>query len=99
MIYEDPRFFLSNLYTLQNGNTFYGSYRGLRFCVKPAPEKGEDGEITGTVTTVVWYGEKCLEESESVDEATFPLDADGRQQILDWLDEQYGMMKHAAEST
>ncbi len=98
MIYEDPKFYLPNLHTLQNGNHFYGSYCGLRFFVDPAPEKGEDGEMTGTVTAVVWYGERCLEESEAVDEATFPLDEAGRQQILDWLDAQYGKMNRTAES-
>lgn len=93
MIYEDERFYLPNLYTLQNGNNFYGSYRGLRFCVKSAPEKGDDGEIAGTVTTLVWYGEKCLEESEVVEEAVFPLSEDGYQQVLSWLDQQYHVMQ------
>lgn len=94
MIYDDPRFFLSNLYTLQNGNTFLGSYRGLRFRVKPAPEKGDDGEIHGTVAALVWYGEKCLEETEEiVAEAEFELSEEGRQQVMDWLDAQYNQMK------
>lgn len=93
MICEDERFYLPNLYTLQNGNNFYGSYRGLRFCVKSAPEKGADGEIGGTVTTLVWYGEKCLEESEVAEEAAFPLSEAGYQQVLSWLDRQYHVMR------
>lgn len=92
MIDQDSRFYLPNLYTFQNGNTFYGSFCGLRFRVTPQTEKGEQDEIVGTLNPLVWYGERCLEESEPVAEASFPLTSEGYQQVLSWLDEQYQQM-------
>lgn len=96
MIDQDSRFYLPNLYTFQNGNTFYGSFCGLRFRVTPQTEKGEDDIITGTLTPLVWYGPCCLEESEPVAEATFPLTTEGYQAVIAWLDGQYQLMQAAA---
>ena len=50
---ESPQFYLPNLYTFQNGNTFLGSFRGLRFRVKPG-EAGEGEEKTQTLEARVW---------------------------------------------
>lgn len=88
MITEDSFFYLPNLYTFQNKNAFYGSYRGLRFYVKPT-ELTEGEEKKTVFQCCVWYGEFCLEESEVIAEAQFPLDADGHAQVIAWLDEQY----------
>lgn len=88
MITEDSFFYFPNLYTFQNKNAFYGSFRGLRFYVKPG-ERGEGEELRKVFQCCVWYGEYCLEESEVVAEADFPLDAEGHAQVIKWLDEQY----------
>ena len=71
-------FFLPNLLTFTNGNTFLGSFRGLRFRVKPGTE-GEGDEAREVLACLCWYGEYCLEESEVAAEASFPLTAEGRE--------------------
>jgi hypothetical protein len=91
MITEDTRFYLPNLYTFQNGNSYYGSYRGLRFFLESA--KQDDQPI---FDCKVWYGEYCLEESQVVDTAVFPMDEEGHQSVLHWLDAQYNKMLNAA---
>lgn len=91
MISDDSFFYLPNLYTFQNKNAFFGSFRGLRFYVKPT-EEGEADHKRQMFQCCVWYGEYCLEESEVVAEAVFPLDADGHAQVIQWLDEQYQRM-------
>ena len=91
MISSDSHFYLPNLYTFQNGNGFYGSYRGLRFFI--SPEEGEDGKV---FDCKVWYGEFCLAESQVVDTAAFPLDEEGYQAVLHWLDVQYHKLEEAA---
>lgn len=97
MITDDPFFYLPNLYTFQNGNGFYGSFRGLRFHIVPEANETEAGrkleaDVKEIFSCVVWYGEFCLEESEVVDSAAFPLDEEGYQAVLRWLEEQYVLM-------
>lgn len=91
MLREHPRFFLPNLLTFTNGNTYLGSFLGLRFRVKPTTE-GEGDEKREVLSCLTWYGENCLEESEIVSEASFPLDAGGREQVIDWLEAEYRQM-------
>lgn len=91
MIAEDSRFYLPNLYTFQNGNGFYGSYRGLRFYI--VPEEREEEKV---FACQVWYGEFCLAESQVVDTAEFPLDEEGYHQVLAWLDAQYNKLQKTA---
>ncbi|MCD8147266.1 MAG: hypothetical protein LUD84_08345 [Clostridiales bacterium] len=92
MISEEEGFYLPNLYTFQNGNGFYGSYRGLRFFISP-----EEGDEEKTLDCQVWYGEYCLAESQVVDAARFPLDESGYSQVLAWLDAQYNTFLAAAQ--
>ena len=37
----------------------------------------------------VWYGEYCMEESEIVASACFPMNQTGYERVLQWLDGQY----------
>lgn len=90
MITDDSFFYLPNLYTFQNGNAFYGSFRGLRFYIVPTEQAEEK-----IFDCKVWYGEYCLEESEIVDTAAFSMDEDGYSQVLTWLEEQYNRMKNS----
>ena len=85
MLREHHSFFLPNLLSFTNGNTYLGSFLGLRFRVKPVND--ED-----TLECLTWYGEYCLEDSEGAAEASFPLTAEGREQVIDWLEEQYALM-------
>ena len=77
MLTDLDQFYLPNLYTFQNKNTFYGSLDELRFRVQPRVGE-EDQEDALMVCT--WTGEYCLAESDILDEASFPLD---------WLEQAY----------
>lgn len=92
MLREDPRFYLTNLHSWINGNNFYGSYREMRFFIsvhsvvdkvtgEPLPESN--------VTASVWKGEFCMEESEILASKEFLLTEEGRESVIDWLEEQY----------
>lgn len=102
MITEDSFFYLPNLYTFQNGNAFFGSFRGLRFLVKPVDNEKDgvkklDKDCKKVFDCCTWYGEFCLEESEVVDTALFPLDEEGYPQVVEWLDAQYHKMTGDAQ--
>ena len=88
MLREHSFFFLPNLLSFTNGNTYLGSFLGLRFRVKPTTE-GEGDEAREVLACLCWYGEYCLEESQVAAEVSFPLSAEGREQVIDWLEEQY----------
>ena len=89
MLTDLDQFYLPNLYTFRNKNTFYGSLDELRFRVRPRVGE-EDQEDALTVCT--WTGEYCLAESEILDEAAFPLDETGYRQLLDWLERAYSQV-------
>ena len=88
MLRDSACFYLPNLYTFQNGNTFIGSFQGLRFRVKPGKE-GEGEAERPVLSALVWYGEYCLERSEVQAEAGFPLTEEGRDALLDWLEAEF----------
>ena len=92
MLREHSFFFLPNLLSFTNGNTYLGSFLGLRFRVKPTTEE-EGDEAKEVLACLCWYGEYCLEESQVAAEASFPLSAEGREQVIDWLEEQYLAMQ------
>ena len=97
MLREHHSFFLPNLLYFANGNTYLGSFLGLRFRVKPTTE-GEGDQAREVLQCLCWYGEYCLEGSQVAAEASFPLDAEGREQVIDWLEGQYAAMpKHEEE--
>ena len=85
MLREDPGFYLTNLHSWSNGNAFYGSFRTMRFLVKPtAVRDKESGELKSesTVEAFVGKGEYCME-------GAVPLTEEGREQVIEWLEEQY----------
>ena len=88
MLREHSFFFLPNLLSFTNGNTYLGSFLGLRFRVKPTTE-GEGDEAREVLACLCWYGEYCLEESQVAAEASYPLSAEGREHVIAWLEEQY----------
>lgn len=88
MLRDSESFYLPNLYTFQNGNAFTGSFRGLRFQVRPETA-GEGEEERPILSALVWYGEFCLEQSEIQAQAGFPLTEEGREALLDWLEQEF----------
>lgn len=92
MITAHPHFYLPDLYTFQNKNTFYGSLDELRFRV--AYQEDEDAGAQFHVCS--WSGPFCLEESEVTDEAVFPLSPEGYQGVLEWLDAAYRQVHPAS---
>ncbi|MCD8384533.1 MAG: hypothetical protein LUC39_06195 [Clostridiales bacterium] len=92
MLREDPGFYITNLHSWINGNAFYGSFREMRFLIKPTAVLDKvSGEPLpeSRVDVLVWKGEYCLEESEVLNQATFPLTEEGREQVITWMEEQY----------
>lgn len=85
MITAHPQFYLPNLYTFQNKNSFYGSLDALRFRVAYQ----EDDEAGKQLHVCTWPGPYCLAESEISAEAVFPLTETGYQAVLEWLDAAY----------
>lgn len=92
MLTDLDQFYLPDLYTFQNKNTFYGSLDELRFRVQP--RVGEE-EQEDALTVCTWTGEYCLAESEILDEASFSLDDAGYRQLLDWLERAYYQVHQA----
>ena len=94
MLTDLPQFYLPNLYTFQNKNTFYGSLDELRFRVQPriGAEDMEDALVV-----CVWTGEYALEDSVPFDESAFPLDGTGYQQLLDWLEVVYQQVHRSTQ--
>lgn len=92
MLREEPGFYLTNLHSWINGNAFFGSFREMRFLIRPSvsldKETGEP-KPESKVTACIWKGEYCMEESEILRQAEFPLTEAGREQVIDWLEEQY----------
>ena len=84
MLPDSDQFYLPNLYTFRNKNSFYGSLDALRFLVRP--RIGEE-DLEDALLVCIWTGEYCLEESEVLDEASFPLTDEGYRQLLDWLEQ------------
>jgi len=66
------------LHFFENGNPFTGSFGLLRFFLKPDAE---------TINAKVWHGVFCMEKSEIEQERTFPLTAEGRDELIAWLNE------------
>jgi hypothetical protein len=91
MISEHSDFYVPNLYTFQNGNTYFGSFHGLRFRLSPG-KRGEEGSEESVLEAVTWYGLFCFELSEVVDEGVFPMSEEGHGEMLRWLDDQYQKM-------
>ncbi len=91
MICEHSDFYVPNLATFLNDNAYLGSFHGLRFRLKPAA-RGEGEQKEQVIEALVWYGIYCLELSQVVAEASFPMTEEGYADMLAWLDGQYRIM-------
>jgi hypothetical protein len=100
MISDHHDFYVPNLATFQNNNTYLGSFHGLRFKLTPSKrqvEGGEEGQEEPTLEALVWYGIFCLEKSQVVDEAVFPQTQEGYDQMIAWLDEQHQILMRQSQ--
>lgn len=78
---EMEKFDIPNLLFFQSGNIYSGS-RG-KFNFKLIPKDG-------LLKAHSWQGLYCLEKTpEPVEKQEFPLDAEGRQAMIEWIEKQY----------
>ena len=76
---------LPTLLFWENGNSWYGSLGQARFFIKP--EKGE-GEEVPALHVQLWRGPLCMDLSEILSTAVFPVSEEGLSQTAAWLEEQ-----------
>lgn len=69
----------------ENGNSWYGSKGQARFFIKPEKPEGEDAP---QLTVRLWQGPLCMDLSEIVTTARFPVSEEGLSQTVAWLEEQ-----------
>lgn len=72
------KIFIPNCTTFLNGNTFLGSYRGLRFKLTPDTE-------SSTLQAELWHGPKCYDLSQMERTETFPITPEGLEKLTAWL--------------
>ena len=81
---------------------FTGSYLGMRYLIKKdvietPVEDGEEGEVNKTdiFRAYVWPGPYAFSAVAEEDKtsATFPFTEEGKQQVVDWLNEQWQIRK------
>ena len=70
--------FIPNCTTFLNGNTFLGSYHGLRFKLTPDVE-------TSSLQAELWHGPKCYDLSQMELTKTFPITSEGLEALTAWL--------------
>ncbi|MCI1982261.1 MAG: hypothetical protein LKJ45_03740 [Oscillospiraceae bacterium] len=79
---------IPELLYFQNGGSFSGSVnhsgdREFRFKLSPSDEK---------IRAEVWYGPFCYEKSTIEDHSDFPMEEQGREKAINWLQEKYQEM-------
>ena len=82
--------FIPTLHTFAMKNTFTGSYGMLRFRVQPNVVMATPKEVDFTQSTIFveyWHGLFCYEKSQMEGENTFPMTAEGREDMIAWLEE------------
>ncbi|HIS78942.1 hypothetical protein [Anaeromassilibacillus sp. An200] len=79
---EENRFEIpkADYFTL-NYNIYCGSMDGFNYRLNAKNKE--------TITVSVWMGRLCLEKSELAAEESFPLDEEGYQKALSWLETQF----------
>ena len=79
---EENRFEIpkADYFTL-NYNIYCGSMDGFNYRLNAKSKE--------TLTVSVWLGRLCLEKSELASEESFPLDEEGYQKALSWLETEF----------
>lgn len=76
---------LPTLLFWENGNSWYGSCGQARFFIKPGQTEGEDSP---QLHIQLWRGPLCMDLSEILSTAQFPVSEEGLCQTVAWLEEQ-----------
>lgn len=82
--------FIPTLHTFAMNNIFTGSCGLFRFRIKPNIVKKTPKEVdmeVSSITAEFWHGEYCYEKSQMEDSRTFPMTAEGRADMKQWLEE------------
>lgn len=82
--------FLPTLHTFENDNVFTGSWGSLRFKITPNIVHKTPKEVdmeASSMRAELWHGLFCYEKSDVEAEETFPLSAEGREALYQWLKE------------
>lgn len=81
--------FLPTLHTFAMNNPFTGSCGLFRFRVVPNVVMATPKEVDFAASSIhaeYWHGLYCYEKSQMEGEKTFPMSAEGRQEMLQWLE-------------
>ena len=82
--------FIPTLHTFAMKNSFTGSCGMLRFKIVPNVQMATPKEVdfeNSSITAEYWHGIFCYEKSEMEGKQTFPLSAQGREDMIRWLEE------------
>lgn len=80
--------YIPQLLYFQNGASYTGSVSNEgkpEFRYKIAPKDG-------AICAEVWEGPFCYEKSKIADQSEYGMDAEGRSELLDWLQSKYKVM-------
>ena len=80
--------FVPILHSFAMENTFTGSLGSFRFRIVPEVVKSTPKEVDfekSTLRASYWHGQFCFENSEIEGEEVFPLSAEGRNAMIQWL--------------
>jgi len=81
--------FIPTLHTFAMNNLFTGSWKELRFRIKPNVVMLTPKEVdmeNSSIFVQYWHGPFCWEKSEMEGEETFPMTEEGRQAMKQWLE-------------
>ena len=81
--------YLPTLHTFAMNNLFTGSHGLFRFKIVPSVTmNGKEVDFeNSSMKAEYWHGQFCYEKSEIEGEKVFPLSAEGREELLAWLEE------------
>ena len=82
--------YIPTLHTFAMKNTFTGSKGAFRFRIVPKVVMKTPKEVdfdNSTISAEFWHGLFCYEKSQMEGEASFPLSEEGREALIQWLNE------------
>ena len=82
------KLFIPTLHTFAMENIFTGSCGDFRFRIVPNVEKAGKEVVfeNSNMTAEFWHGPFCYEKSEKEGKEVFPLSDEGRQAMINWLE-------------